>query len=57
MRLIDADELLKAIDTWDKFGVDEHTQMIRLNSENKDAYVPYVKYEDIITAINGMQTI
>ena len=52
-RLIDADELLKAMDTWDKFGVDANTKIIPV----KNCYVPYVHYDDMIQAVKGMPTI
>lgn len=53
MRLIDADELLTAVDTWDKFGCDEHTKLVPV----KDCYVPYVHYDDVVKAIKGAPTV
>ena len=53
MRLIDGDELLKAMDTWDKFGVDANTKVVPV----KDCYVPYVHYDDMIKAVKGMPTV
>lgn len=53
-RLIDADETLKAIDTWDKFGYTETGCFVR---EPKNDYVPYVYYEDMITSISNAPTI
>ena len=52
-RLIDADELLKAIDTWDKFGVDTNQKIVHF----KDCYVCYVHYEDIVKSVSGAETI
>lgn len=53
MRLIDADELLKAVDTWDKFGCDADTKLVPI----KDCYVPYIHYDDVVKAIKGMPTV
>lgn len=56
MRLIDADELLIAMDTWDKFGYDEQDRLIPIYHDD-ERYVPYVHYEDMVKAVNGMPTI
>ena len=56
MRLIDADELLIAMDTWDKFGYDEQERLIPIGN-NDERYVPYVHYADMVKAVNGMPTI
>jgi len=56
-RLIDADELLKAIDTWDKFGYTAERNLIRLNQDNKDIYVAYIHFDDSINCIKNMPTI
>ena len=56
MRLIDADELLIAMDTWDKFGYDEQERLIPIDN-NDERYVPYVHYADMVKAVNGMPTI
>ena len=53
-RLIDADEVLNAMDTWDKFGYTETGCFVR---EPSNDYVPYVHYEDMIKAVSGTQTI
>ena len=53
-RLIDADEVLKAMNTWDKFGYTETGCFVR---EPGNDYVPYVHYEDMVKAVNGTQTI
>ena len=52
--LIDKDETLKAMNTWDKFGYTETGCLVR-NSGND--YVPYVHYEDMVKAVSGMPTI
>ena len=57
MRLIDAEALKKAIDTWDKFGYTAQGELIRLTEENKDLYVPYVKYQDIVNCIDNTPTV
>ena len=48
---ISREELLKAIDTWDKFGYTETGCFIR---EPKGDYVPYIHYDDVIKCIKGM---
>lgn len=55
-RLIDADELLKAMDTWDKFGYSTRYELERLDKDDK-GFVPYVHYDDMLKAVNGMPTI
>ena len=54
MRLIDADALLKAMDTWDKFGFSHSGAFVR-EPENAD-YVPYVRYGDMVKCVEGMPT-
>jgi hypothetical protein len=56
-RLIDADELLKAIDTWDKFGYTAERNLIRLNQDNQDMYVAYIHFDDSVNCIKNMPTI
>ena len=53
--LISRSELLKAMDTWDKFGYDEHNRLIKIDRTNEE-YVPYVHYEDMVKCVNDMQT-
>ena len=55
-RLIDADELLKAMDTWDKFGYSTRYGLERLDKDDKD-FIPYVHYGDMLKAVNGMSTV
>lgn len=50
---ISREELLKAIDTWDKFGCDADTKLVRY----QDHYVPYIHYDDIIKCIKGMPSV
>ena len=52
--LIDRQELLTAIDTWDKFGYTETGCFVR---EPKGDYVPYVHYDDVVTAIKNMPSV
>ena len=47
-------ELLKAIDTWDKFGVDDTNSLFRLDNLSLPHYVPYMHYDDVIKCIKGM---
>ena len=53
--LISRSELLKAMDTWDKFGYDEHNRLIRIDSTNEE-YVHYVRYEDMVNCVMNMPT-
>ena len=53
--LISRSELLKAMDTCDKFGYDEHNRLIRIDSTNEE-YVPYVHYEDMVNCVMNMPT-
>lgn len=53
-RHIDADALLKAMDTWDKFGFSHSGAFVR-EPENDD-YVPYVHYDDMVKCVVGMPT-
>lgn len=46
-------ELLKAIDTWDKFGCDADTKLVPY----QDHYIPYIHYDDVIKCIKGMPPI
>ena len=48
-------ELLKAMDTWEKFGNDPNEGLIRLSTPAlQDRYVPYIKYEDMVNCVKGM---
>ena len=46
-------ELLKAIDTWDKFGCDSDTKLVPY----QDHYIPYIHYDDVVKAIKGMPSV
>lgn len=46
---IKRDDTLKAMDTWDKFGCDEHGRLVPYTEE----YVPYVKFDDMMKAVEG----
>ena len=54
MDLIDREETLKAMDTWDKFGCDENCRLIPLRGIDENSYVPYVHYDDMVKAVKGM---
>ena len=58
MRKIDADELKKAIDTYDKFAClpDGKLYPVR-NLEHPEMFVPYIHLEDIIKAIDNAPTV
>lgn len=46
-------ELLKAINTWDKFGCDADTKLVLY----KDHYIPYIHYDDVVKCIKGMPSV
>lgn len=60
MRSIDADELKEAINTSDKFACLPDTRLVPFYDmppyAEKD-YVPYVRLEDIVKAIDNAQTV
>ena len=51
--VISRDELLKAIDTWDKFGCDADTKLVPY----QDHYIPYIHYDDVVKCIKGMPSV
>lgn len=53
-RYTDTDELLKAMDTWDKFGFSHSGAFVR--EPDCDDYVPYVRYEDMVNCVKNMPT-
>ena len=55
--LISREELLKAIDTWDKFGVDDTNSLFRLDNLSLPHYIPYIHYDDVIKCIKGMSSV
>lgn len=55
-RLIDADETLKAMDSWDKFGYSCH-DMFRLTKDSEKDYVSYVYYANMVKAVDDAPTI
>ena len=54
---IDREELLKAISTWDRFGVDDTNSLFRLDNLSLPYYVPYIHYDDVIECIKGMPSV
>lgn len=54
--LISREALKKAVDTYDKFGYTAQDELIRLTEKNKDLYVPYVKYHDVVNCIDNTPT-
>lgn len=50
-------ELLKAIDTWDKFGVDDTNSLFRLDNLSLPHYVAYIHYDDVVKCIKGMPSV
>jgi len=55
-KLIDVDELLKAIDTWDKFGYTARYGLERLDKDDK-GFVPYVHYDDMVKCVKNMPSV
>lgn len=53
-RYIDADALIKAMNTWDKFGFSHSGAFVR--EPKNDDYVPYVHYGDMVKCVKGMPT-
>lgn len=53
---IDRAELLKAMDTWDKFGYTTQYRLERLDKDDK-SFVPYVKYDDMVKCVKGMPSV
>ena len=55
-RLVDANELIKSMDSWDKFGYSAQDGLEWLCKDDKE-YVTYVHYEDMVTAVTNAPTI
>jgi len=53
---IDRAELLKAMDTWDKFGYTAQYGLERLDKDDK-GFVPYVKYDNMVNCVKGMPSV
>jgi len=53
---IDRVELLRAMDTWDKFGFTTRYGLERLDKDDK-GFVPYVKYDDMLKCVKGMSSV
>jgi len=51
--LISREELLKTINTWDKFGCDADTKLVPY----KDHYIPYIHYDDVVKCIKGIPSV
>lgn len=50
-------ELLKAIDTWDRFGVDDTNSLFRLDNLSLPHYVAYIHYDDVVKCIKGLPSV
>lgn len=48
--LINRQDAIDAISTWDKFGVDERNRVVRWH----EGLVPYVKLRDVVWAIEKL---
>ena len=55
--LISRTELLKALETWDRFGVDDTNSLFRLDNLSLPHYVPYIHYDDVVKCIKGMPSV
>ena len=53
---ISRSELLNAMNTWDKFGCDCHSGLVRIDNTNNEEYVPFVHYEDMVNCVKNMPT-
>lgn len=53
---IDRVELLKAMNTWDKFGYSSQYGLERLDKDDK-GFVAYVKYDDMVNCVKGMSSV
>lgn len=51
MRVIDADALMEAINTWPKFGVDGCGRIVPWN----EGYEPYIHLRDAVIAISALR--
>lgn len=55
---VDRVELLKAMNTYDKFGNDSNERLIFLSTPAlQDRYVPYVHYDEMVKCVKGMPTV
>lgn len=55
---ISREELIEALDTWDKFGYAPTNELIPLRGNvDKEKYVPYIHYDDVIESIKGMPSV
>jgi len=55
---IDRVELLKAMNTYDKFGNDSNERLVFLSTPAlQDRYVPYVHYDEMVNCVKGMPTV
>lgn len=54
-RYIDRKELLKAMDSWDKYGYYPSGALVR--EPKNDDYVPYVHYDDMVKCVKSMPTV
>jgi len=55
--LISRTELLKALETWDRFGVDDTNSLFRLDNLSLPHYVAYIHYDDVVKCIKGMPSV
>ena len=55
---ISREELIEALNTWDKFGYAPTNELVPLRGNvDKDKYVPYIHYDDVIECIKGMPSV
>ena len=55
---INREELIEALNTWDKFSYAPTNELIPLRGNvDKDKYVPYIHYDDVLTCIRNMPSV
>lgn len=55
---INREELIEALNTWDKFSYAPTNELIPLRDNvDKDKYVPYIHYDDVLTCIRNMPSV
>ena len=55
---ISREELIEALNTWDKFGYAPTNELVPLRGNvDKDKYVLYIHYDDVIECIKGMPSV
>lgn len=53
---ISRQQLLEALDTWDKFGYVPQYGLMRISKDDK-AYIPYIHYDDAVDCIKALPSV